>query len=64
MVVGVAGFSINLRQLLFEMAEAVFGALAWRAAHNHASDKVLLLCDLSFQFSTPVIEIAFHAPQR
>ena len=60
MVVGVAGFSTNLRQLLFEMAEAVFGTLAWRAAHNHASDKALLLCELSLEFFKSAINILRH----
>ena len=54
------GFSTNLRQLLLEMAKAVFGALAWRAAHNHASDKVLLLCDLSLEFFKSAIKILRH----
>jgi hypothetical protein len=59
-VVGLVNFSTNLRQLLFEMAEAVFGALAWCAAHNHASNNVLLLCDLSLEFFKSAIKILRH----
>ena len=52
-----AGLSctFELRQLLFQLAKAVFVPLVWHAALNHAPDQFLLLRDLLFQLSKSLI---------
>ena len=57
-------FRFDLRQLLLQSAEPIFGCLVGSTAHDHASDVIRLLGYLSFQFSTPVIEVLLHALQR
>jgi hypothetical protein len=49
-----------LRQLLLQLAQAIFGSLARRPAHDHASDMILLLCDLSLQLFLTAVEILRH----
>jgi hypothetical protein len=44
-----------LRQLLLQLAKAVFGGLAWRTALDHAPHEPLLLSDLSLQLSKSAI---------
>jgi hypothetical protein len=46
---------IELRQLLFQLAKAVFVPLVWRTALNHAPDQFLLLRDLLLQVSKSLI---------
>ena len=43
--------TFDLRQLLFELAKAVFGPLVWRATLDHAPDQLLLIRDLPLQLS-------------
>jgi hypothetical protein len=56
--------SFDLRQLLLQPTEPIFGRLVRSTAHDHASDESFLLGYLSFEFSTSAIEILRHAPQR
>jgi hypothetical protein len=44
-----------LRQLLLQVAKAVFGSLVWRTALDHAPHELLLLRDLSLQLSKSAI---------
>jgi hypothetical protein len=46
------------------MAKPVFGSLARRPAHNHASDKRLLLCELSLELLQLLVNIFRHTSQR
>jgi len=50
-----------LRQLLLQLAQPIFGSLARRPAHDHASDMILLLYDLSLQLFLSAVEILRHA---
>ena len=53
----------DLRQLLFQSAQVIFGSLVWRSAHNHALDQAFLLRDQSFQFFQ-AFDVVRHSRQR
>jgi hypothetical protein len=53
----------DLRQLLFQSAQVIFGSLVWRSAHNHALDQDFLLRDQSFQLFQ-ALDVVRHSRQR